>query len=57
MYRDLSKVNIDSFKADLNQSLEKVKHCNDLRNAYEGYMPAIKSTLDIHTPLKEKILT
>ena len=57
MYRDLSKFNINSFRADLNQSLEKLMHCNYLRNVCEGYMSAIKSTLDIHTPLKEKILT
>ena len=36
--------------------LKKLKHCNDLRKVYEGYMSAIKSTLDIHAPLKEKIL-
>ena len=57
MYRDLSNVNINSFRADLNQILEKLKHCNDLRNLYEGYMSAIKSTLEIHAPLKEKKLT
>ena len=57
MYRDLSKVNINSFRVDLNQNLEKLKYCNDPRNAYEGYMSTIKSPLDIHAQLKEKKLT
>ena len=57
MYRELSKVNINSFRADLNQNLEKLKHCNDLINVYKGYMSAIKSTLDIHAQLKKKKLT
>ena len=57
MYRDLSKANINNFRADLNQSLGKIKHYDDLRNAFVRYMSAINSTLGIHAPLKEKKLT
>ena len=56
IYRDLSKVNINTFRADLIQSLEKLKHYNNLRNVYEGHMSAIKSTLDIHAPLNGRKL-
>ena len=54
--RDLSKISINSLRTDLNQNL-KLKPWHDLRNLCEGYMSAIKSTLDIHAPLKEKKLT
>ena len=59
MYRDLSKVNINGFKtrADLNQSLEKLKHWSNLQNVYEGYMSTKRSPLDIHATLKERKLT
>ena len=52
-----NKVSINSFRAYLKQNLEKFKHCNDLRNLYEGDMSAVKSTMDIHAPLKETKLT
>ena len=54
--RDLSKIDEEKFKHDLNMNLE-IDTRKTLQQNYNNYMDVIKKTMDRHAPLTTKIKT